>query len=66
MAWTRNTDYPDALETKDGAFLAVVDPVYNYYSLRSAEDPDTSLAECATLAQIDAAIARIQAAAPTA
>jgi hypothetical protein len=65
MAWTPNTNHPDALETEDGAFLAVVDPVYGYYSLRRTEDPDTSLAECATLAAVDAAIASLPAANPT-
>lgn len=64
MAWQTSSDHDNALETEDGAFLAVTDPVYGYYSLRTAEDPDTSLMEAKTLAEFDATIARAKTPAP--
>lgn len=64
MAWQTSSDHDDALETANGAFLALTDPVYGYYSLRTAEDPDTSLMEAKTLAEFDAYIARAKTPAP--
>lgn len=48
MAWDAHDEEDGSFQTEDGVYVALVDPVYGYFSVRCA-DTDTILGEVATL-----------------